>query len=167
MVAAAADRQQRDSGDKRFHNASSRVEGERRPRLFEIAIGEGIGKLWGAESTELLVKQINLAVEAGGDHLVLGLGAPPGPRLRGGVGDKVLLLEGLNDPDLVQKRSALLGYGAAPGQEPRECRVPDHLEQGGFQEGFDGFGAAGEPAAATKLAVAAQRLDRPSLGRPE
>jgi hypothetical protein len=125
-----------------------------------------IGKLWCGEGSELLVEQIELAVEACSDQPVLGLTTPPVPRLRGRVGDKGFLLQGLNGADPIQERSALLRNRAAPGQEPCECRVSDHLEQGGFQEGFDGFGAAGEPAAAAKLAVSAQRLDRPGLGLP-
>ena len=104
-----------------------------------------------------------MAVQARSNQLVLGLTAPPVPRLRGGVGDKVFLLQGLNGPNVAQERSALLGNRAASGQEPCEGRVPDHLEQGGFQEGLDGFGAAAQSAAAAELAMQRSVLTGPDL----
>jgi hypothetical protein len=129
-------------------------------------MGAGIRKLWATEGTELPVEQVKLAVEARSNQLVLGLAAPPEAGLWSRVGHQVLLLEGLNRADLLQERPVFMGDCTAPSQELGERRAPHHLKHGRFQEGLDGLGTPSEPPATTKPAVAAQRLDRPSLGLP-
>jgi hypothetical protein len=79
--------------------------------------------------------------QARGDQLIFSFGAPPGARLGRGIGHKVLPLQGFNGPDLVEEVSAFVGNGAAAVPELCERWAPDHLEDGRFQEGLDGFGA--------------------------
>jgi hypothetical protein len=115
LSAATAAREQRNPSDEGFQNSPSSVEGERGPRLFKVTVGEDVGKLGCAEDSELLVHHVELAVEACGDQLILAVTAPPSSRLGSGVGDEILLLQGLNCSDLDEERLAFVGDGAASG----------------------------------------------------
>jgi hypothetical protein len=79
-----------------------------------------------------VVQQAELAIQASSDQLVLGLAAPPLARLRRGIGHKVLLLQRLDRPNLLQERAALVRHGGASGKEPHPLgchrpRIPDRV----------------------------------------
>jgi hypothetical protein len=79
-----------------------RVKGQRCPLGLQVAVGERLGKLRGTKGAELVVQQAELTVEAGSDELIFGLAAPPLARLRCGIDHKVLLLQRLDSPNLLQ-----------------------------------------------------------------
>jgi hypothetical protein len=102
LPTALANRQYHNPSDKRLGDPPTRVKGQRDPLGLQVAVGERLGKLRGTKGAELVVQQAELTVEAGSDELIFGLAAPPLARLRCGIDHKVLLLQRLDSPNLLQ-----------------------------------------------------------------